>query len=124
MQVLGSTAALMGASALFLGGCTSLGGTAQADSPSETRSVSNHCQMVDATQVISSENLSKLIHIAEGNSPEAMHKLLGLPYCFVGSTEYYPVDRDRTTWIGITYDDDGNYEGFKISANNTPEGVY
>lgn len=124
MRVLGSMAILLGASGLFLYGCTTTGGTAQADLPNETLPVSDHCQMVDVNGEISSAALSKLIHIAEGNSPKAMRSLLGIPYCFVGNTEYFPLDRDRTTWIGVTYDDEGNYEGFKISANNTPQGAY
>lgn len=124
MQVLGSSAAILGASALFLYGCSSTGGVAQADNPAETRSVSNHCQIVVEGAEINAYQLSKLMHIAEGNSQTAMRKLLGLPYCFVGNVEYYPVFRDRTTFVGIEYGDDGTYKGFKFSANNTPQGAY
>lgn len=104
----------MGATALY--GCATQ--PVNASRGGATAPVKDVCELVERSARISREQLSKLIHIAEGNSSDAMRDLLGLPYCWVDTTEYFPMANHETTWIGITYDDQGIYRGFSFSANN------
>lgn len=81
--------------------------------------VQNICNAVNSEATIAPSQISKLEFIAKGNSTKAMRRLVGLPYCYVGQTEYFPLTTDRSTWIGILYDASGTYQGYTFSVNNS-----
>ena len=91
---------------------------AVANNPYAASPVQDQCQIVDPEAMLSREQLSRLIHLAEGNSTDAMRDLAGLPYCFVGNVEYFPLDVDRETWVGIRYNSAGTYQGYLFSTRN------
>lgn len=95
-----------------------LSSPAIANNPYAANPVQDHCQMVDPEATLSREQLNRLIHLAGGNSTDAMRDLAGLPYCFVGNVEYFPLESDRETWIGIRYNTVGMYEGYSFSTRN------
>jgi hypothetical protein len=76
------------------------------------------CNAVDSEARITPQQLSKLEYLSKGNSTNAMRHLVGLPYCWVGQTEYFPLTTDPATWIGIMYDANGTYQGYTYSVNN------
>jgi hypothetical protein len=65
---------------------------------------------------MSERQFYELNNIADGNSSKAMHKRFGLPHGSIGRTEYYPYDRPgENVWIGIKYNDQGQYAGCQFS---------
>lgn len=126
------TAALL-SSTIALAGCedldtllsdldTSLSGQAIANTGGEAAPVQEF-RTIDSEARITREELERLTHIAPGNSTQAMHHFLNLPYAVAGNTEYYPMETDPTTWIGVQYDSQGNYVGYTFSAQNYSEGM-
>lgn len=93
-------------------------GTAIAAPSHEMAPVKGRCTLHNTLGDISREQLSRLIHIAPGNSGAAMHELLGAPYCFTFDTEYYVLDPQDGLWVGVQYDAQGLYQGYIFSANN------
>lgn len=101
---------------------TSLSGQAIANTGGEAAPVQEF-RTIDSEARITREELERLTHIAPGNSTQAMHHFLNLPYAVAGNTEYYPMETDPTTWIGVQYDSQGNYVGYTFSAQNYSEGM-
>lgn len=78
--------------------------------------------IVDSEKEITREQLDRLIHLAPGQSPQAMRSFLSLPHSTDGkNTEFYPYQPDETTVIAIHYDDYGRYAGYSFSVNNVAE---
>lgn len=119
MKIIGSIVLCFTAQAVLIG-CSQLQGpTAIADSPTEGKPVYSHAQIVEPHRRMTRDQLARLAHIAPGNSTKAMRQFAGgLPYAFSGNTEWYPLDNDTTTWIGLEFSDDGAYKGFVFSLNN------
>ncbi|NJN89529.1 MAG: hypothetical protein HC878_03555 [Leptolyngbyaceae cyanobacterium SL_5_14] len=116
MKIFQSAAPIAGLWGLFLllNNSFSTGEKAIAAAP-----VRQQCQLVEQSASISRSQLSRLYHIAPGNSTSAMRSLLGLPYCFVGSVEYFPANFDDSgTWIAVRYNRRGRYVGYDFSFNN------
>lgn len=120
-------------SAIALAGCedldtllsdldTSLSGQAIANTGGEAAPIQEF-RTIDSEARITREELERLTHIAPGNSTQAMHHFLNLPYAVAGNTEYYPMETDPTTWVGVQYDSQGNYAGYTFSAQNYSEGM-
>jgi hypothetical protein len=89
--------------------------------PNSAQPVEEYCQedkIINQSARISREELSRLPHIAPGNSTAAMHHFLNLPYCVIGNSEFYPADWDEATWIAINYTIGGTYDYYGFSANN------
>jgi hypothetical protein len=101
---------------------TSLSGQAIANTGGEVAPVQEF-RTIDSEAQITREELARLTHVAPGNSTQAMHHFLNLPYAVAGNTEYYPLENDPTTWIGVQYDSQGNYVGYTFSAQNYSEGM-
>ncbi|MBD1865138.1 MULTISPECIES: hypothetical protein [Trichocoleus] len=95
-----------------------LGTQAVANNPYAAAPIQEQCQVVDPEATLSREQLSRLIYVAEGNSTDAMRNLAGFPYCFIGTVEYFPLDTDRETWIGIQYNAAGTYQSYTFSTRN------
>lgn len=82
------------------------------------RPVRSECQIVIIEARITRHQLRQLLWIAPPQSTSAMRRMLGLPYCFIGPVEYFPLREDETTWIGLEYDRRGRYRGYLFSVNN------
>lgn len=120
----------------FLSACgldVGIGESAVAQRPSNLASVEYACHKVNESGSITRAQLARLVHVAPGNSAEAMRDFLGLPYCYNGTevkthltgqryfskgTEWFPIFEDPAgTWVGLDYED-GLYKGYRFSANN------
>lgn len=119
LRILLSAGVCFSAQGLLIACTTSVGGTAIAEPPKEGRPVDSFAQIVEPKARISRETLLRLNHVAIGNSDRAMRDLVGTyPYAFTGNTEWYPIKNDPATWIGLEFDENGSYQGFKFSFNN------
>lgn len=119
LRVLLSAGLCCTAQALLISCTVSTGGAAIADPPSEGKPVFNHVEIVESGVRMPPEVLLQVGHIAPGSSTSAMRKLIGtLPYAYSGSTEWYPLKTNPSVWIGLNFDDEGNYAGYRYSFNN------
>lgn len=106
---------------LPLSACVEVFPPAEASSSGEIKStaaVVDRCTMADPDGEMSRQALAKLQHIAPGNSSIAIHNLTGYPRCYIGFTEYWPVEGDASTWISINFDSNGDYVGYGFSFQN------
>jgi hypothetical protein len=72
------------------------------------------CILLKDASPFNETKVAQLLHIAEGNSYEAIYSRFGVPFSQCGDVDYYQMENNPQTLIGVHYDASDRYLGYTI----------